>query len=322
LIEGIGYVYEFSFDRRGLTHEILKTQPKSERLVFERTRLDDSSYSIKQGSRYSGISSRLKGYNDNGPVLGLLAKFGINDCKTVYSWIQDKLVVADYSRNIDEIIIIEKLKALDSQGFSKAIDAVRAADLGIAGAQLVVTDLTAEERENQKVVAEQFKKIYELLTGEQVEEFSPDLTKTTLQFQHVIAGAKRGLGLKDESLGTVTMLNLAIDFIDAVANGKTLVIDEADRSLHPVLLRSLLRLFCDCDSNPLGAQLVLTTHDLLIMDGDLLRRDQFWFVQKSAESGASELYPLSDYSPRKDDNLLNRYLYGAYGAVPYIEEVF
>ena len=117
------------------------------------------------------------------------------------------------------------------------------------------------------------------------------------------------------------MLNLAVDFLDAIATGKTLVLDEAERSLHPILLRNLVSLFFDRKLNSRNAQLIFTTHDLSIMDGDFMRRDQFWFVEKGGREGASELYPLSAYSPRKDDNILNRYLYGAYGAVPFIEEV-
>lgn len=56
------------------------------------------------------------------------------------------------------------------------------------------------------------------------------------------------------------------------------------------------------------------------MNSDVLRRDQIWFVEKDPRSGESDLYPLSSYSPRKNDSILGKYLYGAYGAVPFIGE--
>ena len=119
------------------------------------------------------------------------------------------------------------------------------------------------------------------------------------------------------SFGTVTLLSLAADLLDAMERGQVLAIDEIERSLHPVLLRRLVALFSDREPNDRGAQLIFTTHDLSLMAGDVLRRDQVWFVEKDDETGESELYSLASFSPRKDDSVLNRYLRGAYGAVPY-----
>lgn len=313
--------YEFVIDDRGVIRETLRSQPKSEKLVFERYLSDDGAYEVKQGSTYSGISSRLKGFTDNGLVIGLLSKFGIVDCATVFDWFVDGLRVYDHAQPVDYGILLEKLKDLGEDGFSKAVAAVKSADLGITGAQLAVSDLADEERETQRVATDKVKAIFEALTGKDIEDIKPSDKKITFQFQHVIAGRRVGFGFEDESLGTVTMLNLAADFLDAIAEGKTLVIDEVERSLHPILLRNLVSLFFDRQLNSKNAQLIFTTHDLSIMDGDFMRRDQFWFVEKGSQEGASELYPLSAYSPRKDDNILNRYLYGAYGAVPFIEEV-
>lgn len=315
------FSYEFVIDDRGVVRETLKAQPKSERLVFERFLLDDGTYRVKQGSTYTGISSKLKGFTDNGLVIGLLSKFGVADCVTVFDWFVNGLRVYDHAQPVDYGILLEKLKDLGEDGFSKAVEAVKSADLGITGAQLAVSDLTDEERESQKVATDKVKAIFEALTGKGIDEIKPSDKKITFQFQHVIAGQRVGFGFEDESLGTVTMLNLTVDFLDAIATGKTLVIDEAERSLHPILLRNLVSLFFDRKLNSKNAQLIFTTHDLSIMDGDFMRRDQFWFVEKGGREGASELYPLSAYSPRKDDNILNRYLYGAYGAVPFIEEV-
>jgi hypothetical protein len=77
-------------------------------------------------------------------------------------------------------------------------------------------------------------------------------------------------------------------------------------------------LFCD-KNNPKGAQIVFTTHNPILLDSTLLRRDQIWFTEKSP-AGATHLYPLTDYKPRKDEALAKGYLAGRYGAIPYLPD--
>lgn len=92
--------------------------------------------------------------------------------------------------------------------------------------------------------------------------------------------------------------------------------DELDRSLHPYITRFLVALFHG-KNNPKNAQLVFTTHDTTLLDTDLVRRDQVWFVEKDKEQ-ASRLYPLLEYQPRKEEALERGYLKGRYGAVPKV----
>ncbi|MGN0077717.1 MAG: ATP/GTP-binding protein [Coriobacteriales bacterium] len=320
ITNGVRYTYFFSIDSNGIVEEELRARPKGERLVFRRA-LGEDGYSVTQGSSYAGIKSKLKGFLDKGPVLKLLSSYGLPDCSAVFSWFEDGISIINRVRPVQFTEILEKLKNLDEESFQKVIKAVGAADLGITGAQLTVSELTDREREQQRIATDKIKAIYEALTGQGMENVPSSNQKITFQFQHVIDGRKVGFGFEDESTGTLTMLNLAADFIDAIACGKTLFVDEIERSLHPLLLKALVGLFLDRKLNTRNAQLVFTTHDLSFLDNDMLRRDQIWFVEKNIESGGSELYPLSSYSPRKDDNILNRYLYGAYGALPFVELV-
>ena len=87
--------------------------------------------------------------------------------------------------------------------------------------------------------------------------------------------------------------------------------------MHPLMVRELLRLFFCPKENPKGAQILFTTHNPLLLDATLLRRDQVWFTEKDAE-GESHLYPLTDYSPRKGESLVRGYLAGRYGGVPFV----
>lgn len=103
-----------------------------------------------------------------------------------------------------------------------------------------------------------------------------------------------------------------------MAKGAVLCIDELNINLHPKLVQFLVELFHDQKSNPKNAQLIFTTHETTILTQDIFRRDQVWFCDKNREQ-ASELYPLSDFCPKKGkENLELGYLSGRYGALPLV----
>ena len=110
--------------------------------------------------------------------------------------------------------------------------------------------------------------------------------------------------------------------LDALDEGAVVAVDEIDASLHPLLTAQLVALFQDPETNSKNAQHIFTTHDTSLLGtmlGDkVLDRDQIWFVQKNGV-GATELYPLTDFKPRQDQNLERRYLGGSYGAVPVLD---
>lgn len=322
LVSGNRYEYDFSLDTEGVLEEELRVRPKVDRLVFRRFRLADGRYEIKQGSRYPGITARLKGFSDSGLVLGMLAKYGIDPCLAAAEWFASGIAVVNREAPADYAQLLGKLASLDERNFKRVIGAIGAADLGITDAQLAVDDMAEADLAAQREATDKLKAVFEALTGQKAELglTLPD-KKMSLQFRHNIDGKQVGFGFDEESLGTLTMLDLACDFVNAITAGKTVFVDEAERSLHPLLLKNLVGLFFNRELNTKGAQLVFTTHDLSFLSNDLLRRDQIWFVQKGYADGASELFPLSSFSPRKDDNLMNRYLYGAYGAVPFIDGI-
>jgi AAA15 family ATPase/GTPase len=115
--------------------------------------------------------------------------------------------------------------------------------------------------------------------------------------------------------GTKRMLELSNAFSKALTESAVIVIDELDLHLHPALVRHLIALINSIDRNPLNAQLICATHDVLLLDEDI-RRDQIWFVDKD-EHSVSSLYALSDFKDvRKNSDILKRYLLGVYGAIP------
>lgn len=124
---------------------------------------------------------------------------------------------------------------------------------------------------------------------------------------------------EEESEGTIILLALSDDVLPVLENGKILFIDELDKSLHPHLVKYLVGLFNNPETNTKGAQLIFTSHAHYLMDGEYLTRDQIWFVSK--ENGySSDLYSLSDFKQikRKKGSFYNEYMYGIFGAVPHI----
>jgi predicted ATPase len=131
------------------------------------------------------------------------------------------------------------------------------------------------------------------------------------------------LPLEEESHGTQTLFRLALPVLEAIETGGVLLVDELEASLHPALAREIVRQFNDPQTNPRGAQLICTTHDTNLLGTTLgeplLRRDQVWLTEKDRE-GATVLYPLTDFKPRKAENLERGYLQGRYGAIPFLGE--
>ena len=128
----------------------------------------------------------------------------------------------------------------------------------------------------------------------------------------------------NESEGTIKYFSLAYPIIDALDNGKRVIIDELDSKLHPLLVKRIVALFNDAKTNPNGAQLLFTAHDTFLLSAGLFRRDQVWFTQKDS-FGATELYSLAEYKVRSTSPFEKEYLHGRYGATPLIgemEEIF
>lgn len=125
----------------------------------------------------------------------------------------------------------------------------------------------------------------------------------------------------DESDGTRKLFSFAGPWIDSLKNGYVLFIDELNDNLHPTLVRFLVELFNNPETNPKNAQLVFTTHETSILNQEVFRRDQVWFCSKD-KAQATQLYPLTDFSPRKGrENLELAYLSGRYGALPFVKKI-
>ena len=121
--------------------------------------------------------------------------------------------------------------------------------------------------------------------------------------------------LVDESDGTKRIFDYIPLILDLMQGEKVFVIDEMERSLHPVLMRKLMDLFFKY-ANDISTQLIFTTHESTLMDQDILRRDEIWLMEKTKEGISSFVRLDEKFNLRFDKELEKNYLRGIFGATP------
>jgi len=145
----------------------------------------------------------------------------------------------------------------------------------------------------------------------------------TIFFEHNkfdIKGTKIGttkFNIGDESAGTQKFFDVLGPIVDTIENGKVLLVDEFDNSLHPYLTKFILDLFER--NNPNNAQLIVTTHDTSLLSRKEFNKEQFWFTKKN-KFGAGNLFSLAEFkTQRNDTEFSQKYLEGRFGALPFID---
>lgn len=132
------------------------------------------------------------------------------------------------------------------------------------------------------------------------------------------------LKMEEESGGTIKIFELLPRIAYSIVQGQTLIVDELDSKLHPLLLKYLIELYSDMSINRKGAQLIYTSHDMATMNSELFRRDEIWFTAKGRQQN-SVLYSLVEFKDdrgktiRKDARFDKQYLEHRYGADPYVK---
>jgi len=135
-----------------------------------------------------------------------------------------------------------------------------------------------------------------------------------------IKGTKIGttkFNIGDESAGTQKFFDVLGPIVDTIENGKVLLVDEFDNSLHPYLTKFILDFFER--NNPNNAQLIVTTHDTSLLSRKEFNKEQFWFTEKD-KFGAGNLFSLAEFkTQRNDTEFSQKYLKGRFGALPFID---
>lgn len=126
---------------------------------------------------------------------------------------------------------------------------------------------------------------------------------------------------EEESAGTQHLVYLVARMLVALERGGIMFVDELDKSLHPILVRSLLNLFVDRSHNKKGARLVFTTHCTDLMDDSILRLSEVGIVVNGAKTG-TRVRRLAELRAdgmdiRNVTDFRRNYLDGFYSGVPY-----
>lgn len=137
-----------------------------------------------------------------------------------------------------------------------------------------------------------------------------------LQVSHIGKGDREVMfDLDEESDGTIRLLDFAPAFQDIALNKKVYIVDEIERSIHPLLIKELISKFSkDGQSN---GQLIFTTHESNLLDQSIFRQDEIWFAEKDKDA-STDLYSLSDYKEHNTIDIRKGYLLGRYGAIPFL----
>jgi AAA15 family ATPase/GTPase len=299
LLEGERYQYGFELDSRRILREWLYAFPNKRRQVWF-TRDVEAGKTFHFGKQLRGNNRAIeKITRENSLFLSAAAQNAHEVLEKIYSWFL-RIFIGDVDSR--EYWTLETTRILEKR-HREILDLLRLADLGIV--DVGITDPVRREWRNRRVD----------------NDWAEGANKV-LEFKHQSASGPVALTLGDQSRGTQAWFSLVGAILEALDTGGLLCLDEIDASLHSLLTVQLIRFFQDTQRNQKNAQLIFNTHDTVLLGSLLaepvLRRDQIWFVEKDKE-GASSVYPLSDFKPRKFENIERGYIQGRYGAIPFID---
>lgn len=137
----------------------------------------------------------------------------------------------------------------------------------------------------------------------------------TLKVEHSSRIKSVFFDLNEESDGTVRLLDFVPAFKNVISSEKVYIVDEIERSIHPLLIKKLVKKF-SLDKKTQG-QLIFTTHESNLLDQEIFRQDEIWFAEKDLNS-STDLYSLSDFKEHKTIDIRKGYLNGRYGSIPFL----
>ncbi len=177
----------------------------------------------------------------------------------------------------------------------------------------LIEKITASIRESQNRIVPVYSNL-----GEEAVAYTEGnkIFVTRLAFIHQTQDARPvTFYLDNESDGTVRLLDYIPAFWEVIHHNVTYVIDEIERSLHPLIIKELIKKF-SADQTTKG-QLIFTTHESNLLDQDIFRQDEIWFAEKTP-GGVTDLYPLSEFKEHHTKDIEKGYLNGRYGGVPFL----
>lgn len=307
VIKGIRYVFGFSLKNLLVSEEYLYYFPNGRQAkIFDRK---DEKFTV--GSKFRGKFSSCKDVlKPNRLLLSCAANFtAVEEVADAFSFFNNELVV--YGAENQDNWMNYSLYQINSNEKMKRVVLSLMQDLGMGVKDIKVSidQKKMESIELPPFLTDEFKNMLlqtkvDAITAKVVyEKFETDL-------------------LQDESTGVRKLFALLCPMIDILINGKVLLCDELEASLHEALVYELVKLFMTIKTDKF-AQIIFTTHETGLLNLDLFRRDQIWFTEMEGTDRSTDLYSLAEIkNVRKDDNFGKGYITGKYGAIPMLNVNF
>ena len=304
------YRYSFTADKYKIYDEILDAY-YSQKSTNVFTRVNTNEYTFTSDKQK--LESLASKNTDNKLFLTTATTWNYDKTRDAFMWFQKYVDVYDSFDKITDRDLIS-YSNIDSSLKDFALKLLREADI-------LIKDIHVDYKEREV----DSRTLDLLVPPLDITEERYKIKNINIELEHeVISGNKEytyKLNLKNESSGTKILFVLAPFLKQAFTTNKVIFIDELEKSLHPNLVLFIIKLFNNKKINKANSQLIFTTHDINLLDIDILRRDQIWFTEKNADSGITSLYPLDSFSVRKDENIKKGYINGRYGAIPFIKDI-
>jgi AAA15 family ATPase/GTPase len=316
------YQYGFTATTERIHDEWLYAYPKGRsrdiaQTWFERKfdrKTEETEWSF--GSYLKGEREKLKDRTINNILfLSAGAQWNNKQLTTVHEWFSDKLLIILPSERptvttLDMVMDAQEDEKLKERLYAYLGGIMRSADFGIHGINVKKWEIDPEKG---------FPSFADMIRKSGLRKRKSGVSiEVKLIHRAEPSGKEVCFASQEESNGTRRFFELVGPWLLAGAEGRALLVDELEASLHPHLVRNLLKSFQNLAPAEKGAQLIFATHDTTLLDPELFRRDQIWFTEKD-EHGSTRLYSMLDYKPRKGEAMQKGYLSGRYGAIPIIE---
>ncbi len=313
--DGTLFQYGFAADKNRVWDEWLFARPNSSRAKTRE--LLSRRYSAKQkkyewrinetfikGTRETWKSST----RDNALFLSTAVQLNAESLRAPFTWVRNYLQTISAP---DRLSPDYSAQRCSEDGKEEVLEFLRSTDLNIVDLKVKEETIALPEDVESLMKESALKKLRNAM--EKSKTYSIEAVHSSSE------GDKVSLPLEEESAGTQILFSLAGPWLDVIENGYTLFVDELHTSLHPMAFKHLVGIFHDPTLNKKGAQLIFTSHDTSVMGNNFLMRDQIWFLEKT-ETGATNLFPLSDFDVRESGSFQKSYLGGKFGALPNIRD--
>jgi uncharacterized protein len=314
LLQGQKYRYGFEVNKDKVISEWLFYVPKiRETKLFERK---ENNISCSRNYKADGIQQRTR---HNALFLSVSAQFNVDIAEKILAWLTNQLKIIP-GLNDDGYQGYTSRCLSESKSKKNAIfKLIKKLDLGISELDIQEVDSIETLRKDQKELPNDVLNAIDLLIENIRKTKVPSIKTLHQKFDDngILVGTESfDLNLQ-ESEGTQKIFAISGLLVDTLQEGKTLIIDEFDARLHPLISYAIVELFNKNETNPNNAQLIFMTHDTNLLTNKLFRRDQIWFTEKN-RYGVTDLYSLAEYKIRNDASFESDYIKGRYGAIPYI----